>query len=415
MGIPGEEPKSLSVVPSKRRHIHPNLEVHGGRVVHNSFQGTDSSEQAVAGISIRGWTIVTSQGPIGDSHWFDQTTVDLQRISQPRHTTRGDTTDASDTIKRRQLALPEMVFPLAQVVLDYEYHPPDGDAASPQNHHVSLSINANDFLQEWAEAHQDIALPDNQQQQQQHPQYHLDDHVPDPSTPPPVLVSSSMGVSILETSDATLWKKKNDNRSDENNSSVAPFIGSTTFHYDWTYSSPYCGTLSTSTDKNNDNWQSLEKSGMPMHLLTDTRVPILLFDQIVLVEDDLHDNGQVQFSAKIRVMPTCAYILTQLFVRVDQVLIRVREGRWLIEFGKGADADHDHHHCPGRIKIYRDVTWRECPWNRLATHRLPTNIQAWTQNESWQPQDAATFAQLLQQVPKVALPPTIPAHSQFVL
>ena len=82
---------------------------------------------------------------------------------------------------------------------------------------------------------------------------------------------------------------------------------------------------------------------MPMDRLKDQSVPILLYDDILLLQDDLHDNGDVQLSVKVRVMPSCAYVLSKLFLRLDGVLLRLRECRLLVDFD-------------GQ-KIYRDITW----------------------------------------------------------
>ena len=60
-----------------------------------------------------------------------------------------------------------------------------------------------------------------------------------------------------------------------------------------------------------------------------------------LYEDDLHDNGQVTLTCKIRVMPTVVFCLERLWVRVDGVMLRVRDTRVSLEFVSG--------------KVYRDV------------------------------------------------------------
>ena len=150
-------------------------------------------------------------------------------------------------------------------------------------------------------------------------------------------------------------------------------------------------------DDASSSWETLEKSGMPMHLLTDRTVPILLFDQLVLLEDDLHDNGEVQLSMKLRVMPTCAYILSKLFVRVDNVLLRLRESRLLVDFGNHT--------------LYRDVTWRECQWDNLEQHMLPTNVRAWTPDNKELP----AFMQLLNKIPLVNVPEDMLAHAEMKL
>lgn len=53
------------------------------------------------------------------------------------------------------------------------------------------------------------------------------------------------------------------------------------------------------------------------------RDPILLFDDVTLFEDELHDHGLSSCSVKFRVMPTCFLILLRYWLRVDNVLIRV--------------------------------------------------------------------------------------------
>jgi hypothetical protein len=121
-------------------------------------------------------------------------------------------------------------------------------------------------------------------------------------------------------------------------------------------------------------WESLSQSGMPMYLLMDTSIPILYYDHIVLYEDDLHDNGEVQYSIKVGIMPHCAYILARLFVRVDYVLIRLREVRWLVKFHDTEQKKDNEQRKPK--KIYRDVTWREVSWNDLGpTYQLLTQVR----------------------------------------
>jgi type 2A phosphatase activator TIP41 len=51
-----------------------------------------------------------------------------------------------------------------------------------------------------------------------------------------------------------------------------------------------------------------------------------------LFEDELHDNGISQLSIKIRVMPTCYYILMRQWLRVDNVLLRIIDTRFYHHF-----------------------------------------------------------------------------------
>jgi hypothetical protein len=396
-------------IPSRRRHIHANLERFQAKPL--LWNGT------IVGISIAGWDIGTSQGPIGDAHWFQQALEELEPSAQYNYkdnkgvsSSSSTTTTTTTTIPQRQLALPEMVFPLAHVVLERRQR---GD--------LFVSWDAMDGLKEWAQAHQAIPLPSSSAVDNKNKNSNTNNN--DDPTPP----ISFRGVSVLQTSDASLWKRKrqqeqqqaqaqgehtttttttytttNKNKMEDSAAAAAPVIpvGATTFHYDWTYSSPFCGKVYGGVS-GGGGWTKLKTSGMPLHLLTDQSVPILYFDQLVLVEDDLHDNGLCQWTVKVRVMPTCAYILSQLHVRVDHVVVRVRDTRLLVEF-----ATHT---------LYRDVTWRECAWEDLAAHQLPTDVRAWT-HEHDVAEPATALAQLQQRLPVVndsQLPRDIYAHAKL--
>ena len=161
--------------------------------------------------------------------------------------------------------------------------------------------------------------------------------------------------------------------------------GSAVFHYDWTYSSPF------SVKMEGGSWVELEESAMRMDLLTDQNAPILFFDEIVLYEDDLHDNGHVQYTIKLRIMPTCAYILSRLWVRVDHVAVRVKETRVLVDF------------FGIQPQVYRDVAWRSCSWDKLADNGLPTAVNAWSCENG----ETAEWQYLLQRLPEDELPDDI--------
>jgi type 2A phosphatase activator TIP41 len=351
--------------------MHPQpslLQAHGARPLQLlPVPVEESNENVVAGISIGGWNIGTSQGPIGDAVWMDRTLAELEPMSQ--HHPKDNPQQ-----KPRQLVLPEMVFPMAYIALEY--------SATNSHSSILLSWTAVDFLKEWAVAHQDIPLPNPPRGANKDIATVQKETLPleemqNVSLSPPIS-ASSRGVTIMETSDALLWKQKTtSNEQDGGGGGGGSGITSTTFHYDWTYSSPYSDTTKvkmemetgdtgtgTGTVTGSSVWTPLPASGMPMHFLTDRSAPILYFDQLVLLEDDLHDNGQMQYTLKLRVMPTCIYILTQLFVRVDQVLLRVRETRVLVELEKtGGDANQlSSGPCRRPLKMYRDITWRECAW-----------------------------------------------------
>ncbi|CAI5759876.1 unnamed protein product [Candida verbasci] len=96
--------------------------------------------------------------------------------------------------------------------------------------------------------------------------------------------------------------------------------------FDWTYSPNYKGTLT--------NLVLREKQGLeiPISKLTQPD-PILFFDESILFEDELADNGISIFSTKIRVMPTCLLLLNRFFLRIDNVIFRIRDTRIFIDFG----------------------------------------------------------------------------------
>lgn len=100
--------------------------------------------------------------------------------------------------------------------------------------------------------------------------------------------------------------------------------------YDWTYTTDYRGTIGAQGKyevEENDDIQ------LPLELLKRPD-PILFFDSLCLFEDELGDNGMVTLDIKIRVMPERIFVLSRVFVRLDEVIFRVRDTRVLIELDK---------------------------------------------------------------------------------
>ena len=96
--------------------------------------------------------------------------------------------------------------------------------------------------------------------------------------------------------------------------------------FDWSYSTDYKGTLSP-------NAQPFEETTKPIPVELLMRPdPILFFDEVVLYEDELADNGIAMLSCKIRVMPGRLLLLTRFFMRLDNVLIRLRDTRVYVDF-----------------------------------------------------------------------------------
>jgi len=69
----------------------------------------------------------------------------------------------------------------------------------------------------------------------------------------------------------------------------------------------------------------------------------------------LEDCGEVIMEAKMRVMPSCWFLLTKLFVRVDNKLVRSRETRLYHAFNDAASH--------GSVAIQMEVVWRELEVN----------------------------------------------------
>ncbi|XP_076466430.1 TIP41-like protein [Babylonia areolata] len=94
--------------------------------------------------------------------------------------------------------------------------------------------------------------------------------------------------------------------------------------FDWTFTTDYKGTLFgqpgaqfkvTPTDERID----IEKLKQ--------RERICFYDDVMLFEDELSDNGSSILNVKIRVMPSSFFILLRFFMRVDQVIVRISDTR----------------------------------------------------------------------------------------
>lgn len=96
--------------------------------------------------------------------------------------------------------------------------------------------------------------------------------------------------------------------------------------FDWSYSTDYKGTLLPDA-------LGFEPTDQPIPLdLLRRPDPILFFDEIILYEDELADNGISMLSCKIRVMPARLLLLCRFFLRLDDVIFRLRETRIYVEF-----------------------------------------------------------------------------------
>ncbi|CEP64574.1 Tip41p LALA0_S12e02058g [Lachancea lanzarotensis] len=131
----------------------------------------------------------------------------------------------------------------------------------------------------------------------------------------------------IRVSYANKWidsKKKQQRTSDLDDSSLQ--IGQ---HYDWTYTTSYKGTVNAQNTHHTPSEDDSEV--LPLEKLTRPD-PILFYDEMILFEDELADNGISVVSVKVRVMSERALILSRFFLRVDGVLFRVYDTRVYVEF-----------------------------------------------------------------------------------
>ena len=96
--------------------------------------------------------------------------------------------------------------------------------------------------------------------------------------------------------------------------------------FDWSYTTAYKGTL-------RGQHARFEPTDQPIPLEMLKRPdPILFFDELTLYEDEMADNGITLLSCKIRVMEMRMLLLCRFFMRLDGVMIRIRDTRVYVEF-----------------------------------------------------------------------------------
>ncbi|TVY41572.1 TIP41-like protein [Lachnellula occidentalis] len=128
--------------------------------------------------------------------------------------------------------------------------------------------------------------------------------------------------------------------------------------FDWSYSTNYKGTIT--------NGKPFADSEEPIPLeLLKRPDPILFFEEVLLYESELDDNGISLFSCKLRVMPDRMLLLCRLFMRLDKVLVRIRDTRIYVDFNTS--------------KVIREYTEKEDAFDKvrkslLFSGTLPTDI-----------------------------------------
>ncbi|XP_027365889.1 TIP41-like protein [Abrus precatorius] len=146
--------------------------------------------------------------------------------------------------------------------------------------------------------------------------------------------------------------------------------------YDYTFTTPYCGSGTVAIDKDlngtaiseetsNINWEDCKEQIDVVALAS--KEPILFYDEVVLYEDELADNGISLLTVKVRVMPSSWFLLLRFWLRVDGVLIRLRETRMHCLFGESTTPI-----------ILRESCWRESTFQALSAKGYPFDSAAYS-------------------------------------
>ncbi|CAK7330027.1 unnamed protein product [Dovyalis caffra] len=147
--------------------------------------------------------------------------------------------------------------------------------------------------------------------------------------------------------------------------------------YDYTFTTPYCGseTIELDTEKK-DSGEILEASCIPCWedceeqidvVALASKEPILFYDEVVLYEDELADNGVSLLTVKVRVMPSSWFLLLRFWLRVDGVLMRLRDTRMHCAFNDSANP-----------VVLRESCWREATFQALAAKGYPTDSASYS-------------------------------------
>jgi type 2A phosphatase activator TIP41 len=125
---------------------------------------------------------------------------------------------------------------------------------------------------------------------------------------------------MLKVAYSDEWQRMREKVSEEIRDVVKPF--------DWSYSTAWKGRVEGGELREDP------AAEIPYDRLRRPD-PILLFDDVVLYEDELADNGIAMLSVKVRVMPERLLLLQRFFLRLDGVVVRIRDTRVFVEFATG--------------------------------------------------------------------------------
>jgi type 2A phosphatase activator TIP41 len=136
--------------------------------------------------------------------------------------------------------------------------------------------------------------------------------------------SISMLPRDLKVANASHWQgrtiPKGSNFTDVNSELIPASVCD--FGNDWTYSTPYKGTIESTGPV---QIQPTNES-IPLERLGPNN-PILWGGEVIFYEAELDDCGQCKFGLRVRSMSDCFFALLRLYLRVDHVVYRIFDTR----------------------------------------------------------------------------------------
>ncbi|CAI0470427.1 unnamed protein product [Linum tenue] len=142
--------------------------------------------------------------------------------------------------------------------------------------------------------------------------------------------------------------------------------------YDYTFTTPYVGSemMENENGKVIDVSDKLHWEDCKEHIdvgALASKEPILFYDEVVLYEDELADNGVSLLTVKVRVMPSYWFLLLRYWLRVDGVLMRLRDTRIYCAFSDSANP-----------VILRESCWRQVTFQALSAKGYPIDDSAYS-------------------------------------
>lgn len=154
---------------------------------------------------------------------------------------------------------------------------------------------------------------------------------------------------MLKVAYAREWSESREKTHESIKEVVKPF--------DWSYSTDYKGTVHS---KDAGLGFREEKEPIPLDLLKRPD-PILHFEEVILYESEMDDNGISMYSIKLRVMPDRMLLLARNFMRLDNVLVRIRDTRVYVDF-KSNKVTREYTATEEKFEAVKEVSYGDWNW-----------------------------------------------------